>query len=327
MPVPQLLRQDVDEAHAVEDRALIERVGAEEAVDVVGPQVRDHLRRRHGADLHIGVGVEPMLREIVAQQVVVHREVEGHRELEALPRLRIALVLVLHGERDRLAVDVLHRRHRVGDRVRADAKRDRERHRREHVRRVVFLVQRLVADDRPAGRLDDLNVQPVLLIEAERMRHDDRRGAGDRDEADLQVLLLDRPALGEGIDCGRDRQDGRNHCGGRRGANALQQRTALGVVRKGRHHDGPLDDPLVERLAVAGRLGDRVILLRRMAPADAPAQETRRGLERLADKAHRLLSHLRDGEQAICQEMGAAPARLPSRHARNVGNLHMHSAE
>ena len=191
MPVPDVLRQDVDEADAVVDRALVDRIGRQEAVDVVGAQVGDHLRRRHRADLDVLVGIEPVLGDVVAQQIIVHRVVERHRELEALPRLRIALVLVLDRERDRLAVDVLHRRHGVGDRIGADAERDRERHRRQHVRGVVFLVQRLVADHRPAGGLDHLDVESVLRIEAHRMRHDDRRGAGDRDEADLEVLLLD----------------------------------------------------------------------------------------------------------------------------------------
>ncbi len=192
MAFPDILRQDVDEAHAVEHRALVHRIGTEEAVDIVGAEVRDHLRRRHGADLHVGVGIDAVLREIIAQQVVVHRIVERHRELEALPRLRIALVLVLDRERDRLAVDVFHRRHRVGHRIGADAERDRDRHRREHVGRVVFLVQRLVADHRPARGLDHFDVEAVLRIEAHRVRHDDRRGAGDRDEADLEVLLFDR---------------------------------------------------------------------------------------------------------------------------------------
>ncbi len=62
------------------------------------------------------------LREIVAEQVIVHRIIERHpSEFEALPLLRIALVLVFHGQGDGLAVDVLHRRHREGRRVRADA--------------------------------------------------------------------------------------------------------------------------------------------------------------------------------------------------------------
>src|SRR5260221_182420 len=75
-------------------RAVVEGIGAEEAVDVAGAQVRHHLRRRRDADLDVGVGIETVLRHVVAQQEVVHRVLEGHRELEALPGLRIALVLV-----------------------------------------------------------------------------------------------------------------------------------------------------------------------------------------------------------------------------------------
>jgi hypothetical protein len=141
----------------------------------------------------------------------VHRVVERHRELEALPGLRIALVLVLHCESDRLAVDVLDRRHGVGHRVRAYAERDRERHGREHVRRVVLLVERLVADHRPARGLDHLDVQAVSCVEAHRVRHDDRRGAGDRDEADLQLLLFRLPgALRERLLRSRQREYARD---------------------------------------------------------------------------------------------------------------------
>src|SRR5690242_21359840 len=64
-----------------------------------------------------------------------------------------------------------------------------ERHRREHVGGVVFFVERLVANDRPAGGLDHFDVQSMLAVEAHWVRHDDGRGAGDRDEADLEILL------------------------------------------------------------------------------------------------------------------------------------------
>ena len=56
-------------------------------------------------------GIEAVLGDVVAQQEVVHRVLEGHGELEALPVLRVALVLVLDVQRDGLAVDVLDRRH------------------------------------------------------------------------------------------------------------------------------------------------------------------------------------------------------------------------
>ena len=71
MSVPDFLRQDVQEADAVVDRALADVVGREKAVDVVGAQVGDHLRRRHDAQLHVVVRVDAVLGQIIAQQVVV----------------------------------------------------------------------------------------------------------------------------------------------------------------------------------------------------------------------------------------------------------------
>jgi hypothetical protein len=51
---------------------------------------------------------------------------------------------------------------RERDRLRAEAEGQRKRHRREHVRGVVFLVDGLVADHRPAGGLDDVDIETVL---------------------------------------------------------------------------------------------------------------------------------------------------------------------
>jgi hypothetical protein len=56
-----------------------------EAVDVVGTEVGDHLRRRHRTYVDVGVWIEAVFGDVVAQKVIVHRIVEGHRELEALP--------------------------------------------------------------------------------------------------------------------------------------------------------------------------------------------------------------------------------------------------
>jgi hypothetical protein len=83
--VPEFLGEDVDEADLLVHRALVERVRAQEAVDVAGAQVGHHFRRRHHADLHVGVGVQAGLGQVVAQQEVVHAVLERHGELEALP--------------------------------------------------------------------------------------------------------------------------------------------------------------------------------------------------------------------------------------------------
>ncbi len=206
MSLPDILGQDVDEADTVIDCALVHRVRPQEAVDIVGAQIGDHFRRRHRADLHVDIRVEAVLGEIVAQQVVVHRVIEGHRELETLPVPGIALVLVLDRERDRLAVDIFDRRHGVGQRIGARAHGDGERHRGEHVRGVVFLVDGLVANHRPARGLDDFDVEAVLGVKPHRRRHDDRGGAGDRNEADLEVLLLQRAALRKCLGRGSQRK-------------------------------------------------------------------------------------------------------------------------
>ena len=245
MAVPDFLGQDVHEADAVIDRALADIVRRQEAVNVVGAQIGDHFRRRYRAQLHVGIGIEPVLGEIVAQQIIVHRIVEGNGELHALPILWVALVLVLDGERDPLPVDVLDRGHGKRDRLCAQAQCDRNRHRRQHVRGVVFLVDGLVADHGPAGGLDDLDVKAVLGVEAERCRHDDRGCAGDRDEADLEILLFQRPAFGKGLGRGLQREELRQCGDGRRCPHRFQERAARGILRKHRPHYGGGDHALV----------------------------------------------------------------------------------
>ncbi len=68
------------------------------------------------------------------------------------------------------------------------------------------LVDGLVANDRPAGGLDHIHVKFLLGIEAERMRHDDGRCAGDRNEADGKLGFFERAGLREGIGRRRDRE-------------------------------------------------------------------------------------------------------------------------
>ena len=236
MAIPELLGEHVNESDPVVDGALVERIGAEITVDVVRSQVRDHFRRRHCADLDVGIGIDAMLGDVIAQQIVVHGVVERHRELEPFPELGVVLVLVLDRERDRLAVDVLDRRHGVRDRVRPGAERDGKRHRREHMGCVVFLVQGLVANDRPAGGLDHLHVQSVLAVEAHGMRHDDGGGAGDRDEPDLEILLFNGAGIGKRLGRCLEREELRQGGQGRRCADCFEECTARGFPRKDSAH-------------------------------------------------------------------------------------------
>ena len=215
MALPDILGQQVDEAQPLPDRTLVEGIGREEPVEVPRPQVGHHVRRRDHANLDVSIRIQPMLGDVVAQKEVVHRVFEGHAEGHALPLLRVALVHVLVRQHDRLAVDVLDRRHDEGLRGRARAHRHRQRHGRQHVAGVVFPRQRLVAGNGPTGGLDHLDVEAIARIEAHRLGHDDRGCAGYGDEADVQVCLLRRAERFQhgrfGLVQRQDRRKGRRH--------------------------------------------------------------------------------------------------------------------
>ncbi len=89
------------------------------------------------------------------------------------------------GQGDGLAVGVLNGGHVHGHLGGAHAHGNGQRHGGEEVRGVVFLVDHLVADQRPACGLGDFDVQALLAVEAQGVGHDERRGAGDRDKADF----------------------------------------------------------------------------------------------------------------------------------------------
>ena len=173
--------------------------------------------------------------------------------------------------------------------------RDRDRHRRQHVRGVVFLVDGLVADHRPAGGLDHLDVEAVLLVEAHRLRHDDRRRAGDRDEADLEVLLLDRAALREHLGRGVEREELRDRGERGRGADRFEEGAARGVLRKHRPHHRGGNDALVafvftlDRRALQRRRGVPFMLdLADVAAARAAgAVQAALRIERIVERRHR----------------------------------------
>jgi hypothetical protein len=129
----------------------------------------------------------------------------------------------------------------------------RQRHRRQHVRRVVFLVDHLVAHHRPAGGLLQGHVQTLLGVETHRTGHDDRRGTGDRDEADLQILLLQRAGFGcQRGRCGHREEGGQ--CGeGGAGTDRLQEGAAFRVFREDGPHQRGLHHPFQHGFFAAGR--------------------------------------------------------------------------
>jgi hypothetical protein len=141
-------------------------------------------------------------------------------------------------ERDRLAVDVLDCGHGMGHRLRACAERNGERHGREHVRGVVFLIEGLVTDHRPARGFNHLDVETLFRIKAHRVRHDDRRGASDRNETHLKSRLLDFAcALCKCLLGGAQREEGRDrrHRGAR--ADCLEKAASQRVLGEERAND------------------------------------------------------------------------------------------
>ncbi len=91
----------------------------------------------------------------------------------------------------------------------------------------------------------------LLLIQPERVSHDQRRGAVDRDEANLQVGLFQRSAfIGHHLQ-GRQRQHAgdRGHC--RADTNRLEKAPARHVVGKECAHRRGLDEVLRQHFPVA----------------------------------------------------------------------------
>ena len=115
MSIPNLFRENMDEANTIEDSALGDIVWRKEAVDIVSAQIGDHFWRGNRANLDVCIRINAMFGQIIAQQIIMHRIIEGHSEFEALPHFGIALVFMLHRQRNRLTIHILNRRHSEGD--------------------------------------------------------------------------------------------------------------------------------------------------------------------------------------------------------------------
>src|SRR6202047_5580310 len=145
---------------------------------------------------------------------------------------------------------------------------------------VVFLVDGLVANDRPARGLDILDVQSVLGIKPHRRGHNNRRGAGDRNEADLEVLLFQRAAFGERLGRGLQRKELRQRGSRGRSSHRFQECPARRILWKHRAHYRGRDDTFVTLLAASNRFASQrqsglLVLGRRPMPA-APTARPRK---------------------------------------------------
>ena len=145
----------------------------------------------------------------------MHGVIKGHTKLKALPVLRIAVVFVLQTQGNGLAVDVLNGGHIHGRGVGTEPHADGQRHGRQKVRRVIFLVDHLVANQGPARRFGHFHIQALLAVEAQGVRHDEGRGAGDWNETNLQVWFFKRSFfLRHGLQTGHWQHAGNGGHGG-----------------------------------------------------------------------------------------------------------------
>src|SRR5262245_65981897 len=92
------------------------------------------------------------------------------------------------------------------------------------------------------------------------MLHHYRRGSGERDEADLEVLLLECSSLREHLGRAAQREDLRERGERGRGADRLEKAAARGVLRKHGAHDRRGDHALVA-LVLAFSLDRRALEL------------------------------------------------------------------
>src|SRR5262249_58552606 len=108
------------------------------------------------------------------------------------------------------------------------------------------------------------------------LRHDDGRGAGDGNEADLEVLLLERGALGEDVGGGAEWKDLGEGGKRRRGADRFQEGAARSVPGDSRAHDGGGDQLPVALILGQGaqRRGGGVVLDLAAMTAAATAEPT-----------------------------------------------------
>src|SRR5882724_970608 len=163
------------------------------------------------------------------------------------------------------------------------------------MRGVVFLVDGLVANDRPDRGLDDLDVQSILGIKPHGSGHDNRRGARDRNKADLEVFLLQRPAFGERLGRGLQREELRQRGSRGRSSHRFQECPARRILRKHRAHHRGRNDTLVALLLALDRsldlrLGSGVLGFADMSTTTATAgAKSAVGIEGVVEGGHQLL--------------------------------------
>jgi hypothetical protein len=136
-----------------------------------------------------------------------------------------------------------------------------------------------------------LHAQALLLVEAQRVGHDQRRRAGDGDEADLQFLEFERRLVLCHRLQRRDRQQRADRSPCRVGPHRLQEAAAHAILRQQRLDERSLDE-VARVLTSVGRQRSTMPVSAVVAPAKAPRQKACRrivGAEAIAALSHRRL--------------------------------------
>ena len=238
MVLPDRLAGHCGESDLVHDGAVAPGLTHTKAVHVAHAHVGYHLRRRHDDVLDVLERVDAVGRKPVVQPHGMRAGREGLRErvvaLFLLDECREAgtvghaLVIELACQRDGLAVVVqCHEDVHVLLRA-ADSHLHAVDQAIEHMCRVKFAVDELVAHAGPGGFLGRDDLDAVLLVELHHVGHDHRGAIGQRNEADLDFLFLG--GIGTGSPgcvayCVRDEAHDAHR--ERSGAGAFEEVTAL----------------------------------------------------------------------------------------------------
>ena len=176
---------------------------------------------------------------------------ERNREGEALPVLRIAVVLVLVGQHQRIAVLVADGQDLDRLRGAAETGGHRQGDRHDLLRDIELAVDHLVADQVDAGDLLQADLEAFACVVAEVLAVDERGRAGDRQEADIELGLFERLLLLRDRLERVERKQARERAEHRGGADRLEQRAAQHRLRKQAMQQGLLDGLSDGGLAVA----------------------------------------------------------------------------
>ena len=116
----------------------------------------------------------------------------------------------------------------------------------------MLFVDHLVANQRPASGLVELNIEPFFFVKPERVSHDEGRCAGDGDKADFEVFFLQRSfVLRHRFECAQGKQRGNGSACGV-GTDRFEKAAANTVYRKQRLDQAGFHEALRERLLAGG---------------------------------------------------------------------------